>query len=102
MRLIFERDNGLWFFVAPDWPGLRSSLQMVAGADDLIEWMSRGSDLVKVDVFLSAKQDFDLATATSTRGDYITDDGRSFWLCPVAQWFFGFYPKHFWFRPIYD
>lgn len=117
MILSFEKIANRWYLIAPDWPGDHAELQMVAGADTLLdnltifdkinlelyaypfwmnEWLNNKKKFIKnnpnLRSFIHAKQ-------IKTTGNYITDGGHKFWLCPVTLWLFGQYPKHFWFAP---
>lgn len=47
-RLDFYKDSTGWFIDLPDYPGEKWDLQMVAGADKMLDVLSKGSDLVTI------------------------------------------------------
>lgn len=102
----FYKDDDGWFIDLPSFPGPKSALAMVAGADTLLDKFNDGSNEVMID--LSTKQPehgvINKFVRTKKNGifggadyDY---DGHAFWLCPVTLYVFGRYPKVIYFNII--
>lgn len=102
-----KEDDGLWYVDYPNWPFSHHNLQMVAGADDLCEFLSNGKNYAKVSVEpenteREGAQDYIRLERTSyhtTRGafyDVYNLDGfnKNIWLCPVTLFVLGRYPKY--------
>lgn len=105
--LTFNKENdGCWYIDLPNWPFAHHNLMMVAGADDLCEFLSDDGRTVKVGVAYS-DQPFDVPgccelerTQHSLTGgaDYnvnkLAGFDRKIWLCPVTLFVFKCYPKY--------
>ena len=53
MELSFEKwENGKWFVVMPDYEGAQEDLEMVDGADTLLDYLTTDGLYVTVDVSL--------------------------------------------------
>ena len=98
MKLSFEKTDGRWYLVAPEWRGPHDALQMVAGADSMLDELAE-SAFVTLDIWreFPIEGGYQHARLLS-HGWYKTDSGKDFWLCSVTEWVFGEYPKEFWFR----
>lgn len=99
MILTFEKEtNGCWYIALPEWKGLHSQLQMVAGADDLLDLISKDAALVNLEVSLIPVPGYDKAEKLKKSlygADYYLESymGKKiyhkFWLCPVTTFVFG-------------
>lgn len=107
MEFTFEKKVGKWFIVLPDWKGNLEDLQMVNGADTMLDILSRQQNDVTLKVWLSKPatpcigiskiaQDGQGATyQVSGCADY---DG-TIWLCNVTKFIFlGLHPQHIYFQ----
>lgn len=48
-NLSFEKDEkGDWYVILPEWTGNHEDLQMVSGADKLLDFISNGKDTVSI------------------------------------------------------
>jgi len=55
-HLAFNREaNGGWYIDLPEWEGAHAQLAMVAGADDLLEFVGKGAPRVEVTVVKSSE-----------------------------------------------
>ena len=55
-HLAFNREaNGGWYIDLPEWEGAHAQLAMVAGADDLLEFVGEGAPRVEVTVVKSSE-----------------------------------------------
>jgi len=106
MKLRFYQDpDTRWYVDLPAWPGAKADLEMVAGADTMLEYMSEGTGEVHLylstDPFEGADElklrelAFELGNGAfyllkSYKGIEINLD---MWLCDVTKWVFGDFPK---------
>lgn len=109
LNLTFERDyDQRWYAVIPSWDGDRSELEMVMGADLMLDMLSQNmfDDSNKIPLFLSTSYTNINPLIILKRLDKPTDDfGGSFyachygetvfeiWLCSVTLHVFGEYPE---------
>lgn len=100
-KLTFEKeDSGRWYIVLPDWHGHKDDLEMVAGADTLLDTFANGGKHVTLEVSL---QPFDgaqtftlqqLDPGVGTGAVYIHEaSGSNFWLCAVTKFVLGDFPQ---------
>jgi len=98
MYIEFEKeDNGKWYAVLPDWPYDHEELEMVDGADELLDSLTTDDRLVAIDVETEEPTTGDYATFTLVDhddygGTYVSEDRnvevKKIWLCNVAHFFF--------------
>lgn len=112
MRVLnFAKENdGIWYIVFPEWPGEKSDLAMVQGADKLLDRLSQGGTWVKIQVVLAPMDGFyrlRLIEHTPDIGGalYKTYEGSSFpetvWLCDVTKFVFdGYMPREIYFKTL--
>lgn len=99
-----EADNR-WYVELPEWEGNKADLEMVAGADTMLEYMAEGND--HVNLYIS-EEEFEGAdrlemTRVATElgnGAYYKFDkfrgieiGLEIWLCDVTKFIFNCFPK---------
>lgn len=124
--LEFYKDNGEWFLNYPGYienGGKRADLQMVLGADSLLDALSEGGEKVALDITDSVEEMKGEKPALARkmwdyliRADYIkTYEGKYYstnglwksrlngnlpyiWLCPVTTLIFGSYPKYIYYK----
>jgi len=108
MNMVFEKDtDGRWYAVVPDWEGDRSALEMVMGADTMLDILAQGEP--KITVFMSTepfdnyqmKLTFDREEADGAWykiQNGITISLEEVWLCSVTKFVFGSYPKTLYLR----
>jgi len=104
LRFYKERDNR-WYIDLPEWTGSKAELEMVAGADSMLEYAAEGEGqvwlILSVDEFENAdKLEFiRLATEIENGAFYKLDKyrgvevGVEMWLCDVTKFVFGDFPK---------
>lgn len=97
----FEKDSdSRWYVVLPEWTGDRSELEMVCGADTLLDIISQGEDTAYISL---SETDFEESEFTLT---YFKDESEGgwykmksellefeLWLCHVTKFVFGYLPK---------
>lgn len=105
-----KEPDGRWYADIRHWPGLfHSNLEMVAGADDLLNALDRGSGYVKMEVALDPadKRDwFKMIKMSQTdmgatyRVLYCDRYNGKAWLCNVGKFVMGKHPDSIFARQI--
>jgi hypothetical protein len=93
----FEKEkNNKWYIVLPEWQGDKEELEMVAGADKLLDILSNQTN--SVDVKFGAEPFDGCNTLThESNGNYFNDaehGPNKIWLCHVTKFVFGDYPDN--------
>ena len=99
----FEKDpDGRWYAILPEWKGDKEELEMVCGADVLIDILANEWNGVSVkfsDVYFEGSH-----TLTHQKGEnpgwYDNDAWHgpsTIWLCHVTEFVFGVYPDKIYF-----
>ena len=102
-----HEDDGCWYVDFPGWPFDHGNLMMVAGADDLCDYLSDDGKVARVTVVPSNKP-LDLPDqACLIQGKHSLTGGSHYrvtrlpgfrmdeiWLCPVTLFVLGQYPKY--------
>jgi hypothetical protein len=106
----YKKENNTWWLDAPEYVlqgGDPSELQMVAGADDLLEALAEGGSKVKLQISEQEAKDLcqlkRVDEIPTVIGKYYHDDKMELliWLCPVTIWVFeGYYPENIWYKII--
>lgn len=104
----YKDEKGLWFIDLPEWTGLKSDLQMVLGADNMLDIIAQGDNTVSL--YLSTEP-FEGANILTWFTDGIPGDSSmgggmyrlhqykgivfdlDMWLCDVTKFVFGEMPK---------
>ena len=104
LKFYKESDNR-WYIDLPDWQGVKADLEMVAGADTMLEYMAEGKGEI---VLILSEQEFEnsdkleflrLATEIDNGAFYKLDYyngiylGLEMWLCDVTKFVFGDFPN---------
>jgi hypothetical protein len=100
----YKESNGNWYVDLPKWTGSKADLEMVSGADTMLEYMAEGN--VEVHAYIS-ENEFDnsdvlklkgLAEDVGSGAYYIMDKYKgidlnlNIWLCDVTIFVFGKFP----------
>jgi hypothetical protein len=110
----YREPNGSWYVDLPEWTGPKSDLQMVLGADNLLEMISEGEAETMVRF---STESFDGADVLNFMHEGIPGDifmgggmyklenykgikqyGFQLWLCDVTKFVFGNMPEKIYFR----
>ena len=101
-----HESDGCWYVDFPNWPFDHHNLMMVAGADDLCDFLSDDGKETRVNVIPASKPEkhegyFELRRTdhTLTGGAHYEVKGlkgftRKIWLCPVTLFVLGKYPAY--------
>ena len=102
MKLDFVKENRRWFIDLPEWSGSKADLEMVCGADDLLDIFSNGKDKVSILLETEPTKDYhraDLVELHEIEGatyNIFNIDNRvidlNFWLCNVTLYVLKSYP----------
>lgn len=106
-----KEPNGNWYIVLPDWEGSKDDLQMVMGADTMLDRFAEGEDIVKL---LISDKDFENSyhlKLTKETPEYggggmyaLYDPQEEFiievWLCKVTEHVFGQLPINIHIAPV--
>lgn len=91
----FYRDKLRWYVELPEWPGSHDDLEMVEGADVLLNILS--NDHYEVEVKFTDKPFEGAHTLTHLGNGYYNNNAwhgpSTIWLCHVTEFVFGKYPK---------
>lgn len=120
--LSFEQDpDSRWYVIFPGWPLERAHLEMVAGADDMLNLLDKQEQkhLVTVSVIPSSKQrqlegyiQLTCVKSSLSGGGFYTVQGlegwgtpgakreKQLWLCPVTLCVLGRYPKYIYVKTV--
>jgi hypothetical protein len=108
---IAESMHPQWYVILDDYPGSQEDLQMVAGADILLDILSAGSNTVKLELhttdktLLRDKKDYSLITKikeeTFGGATYYSEEyDFELWLCNVMLFVFKQFPTEIYFKLI--
>jgi len=105
--LTFNREkSGRWYIDLPNWRGPKAALEMVAGADTLLDSLCNGEDVVILYVDTEQFPDAENTLtyeAPQMNGDgafYLTETSERVWLCGVTEFVFGVMPPKIFYRNI--
>lgn len=97
----FVKEEGRWFVELDNWQGDRDDLEMVLGADTMLDILAQGEG--EIDVTLSEEKVPCKMRLTKKTEDELgawyklhSDDqlfNFEVWLCPVTIFVFGYYPE---------
>jgi hypothetical protein len=106
-NLKFEKENdGKWYIVLPEWEGAHNELEMVAGADVLLDSISKDGKYCEINVSeepINNSIKLTLDRPASGGGVYNVDNHPSvmqIWLCHVTKFVYeGKLPETLYFQP---
>ncbi len=102
MELTFEKwENGKWFVVMPEYDGDQEDLEMVDGADDLLDFLTTDGLYVSIKFTEEDNPDYpfilELVAHDDIGGTYHVKDlpgfDKDIWLCNVVHEVFGEHPE---------
>lgn len=110
MILDFEKfDDGRWYVVLPEWTGDQEDLEMVDGADKLLDNVTQDGFTARMEFYFDeepAKSDdyvkCDLIDHNDWGGTYKPKPNQfyndTFWLCNVTHYVCGEHPEVLWIK----
>ena len=105
----YKEKTGRWYADLPEWEGSKEDLEMVMGADDMLNLLAQGEDLIFVQIgdekFPGANQMIRIGRGEKEIGGawYLIpsmggiDFDLKIWLCDVTKFVFGDFPMNIWF-----
>ena len=110
----YKEQNGNWYVDLPEWIGGKWNLQMVEGADDLLEHL-RSTHRNDVTLHVSLEP-FEGCSVLEKIEDDIMGDGADYkvldaignprfeeiWLCGVTAWYYNHMPENIYYRKVLD
>jgi|SaaInl74LU_5_DNA_1037368.scaffolds.fasta_scaffold02129_16 hypothetical protein len=101
----YKEHNGRWYVDLPEWKGGKWNLEMVEGADDLLESL-RSWDRNDVTLHVSLEHFDEAEILIKTKEDPFgdgadyehADTGEELWLCGVTSWYYGTMPERIFYR----
>ena len=105
-RYRFNKEDGRWYIDLPHWEGPKSALEMVGGADTLLDHLSNNGDTVLLS--LSTEKECPEGYQTLKRIVQTPPNGciyhlgiKPVWLCDVTKFVFaGIFPKRIHFKVV--
>lgn len=108
VKFTFNKEpHGTWYIYLPDYPGPKGNLAMVAGADDMLDYLAKGKKQVIVEM---SEKPFEGALALEQTklgepggGAYykpVNHAIQSVWLCDVTLFALGKFPEQIYFRAV--
>lgn len=110
---VFLKENtGRWYIDLPEWPGPKAELEMVEGADIMLDYVGQGNN--RVELILS-ETPFENASVLKLTKDLTGDIGggmyilerydgvdlnQEMWLCEVTTYVFGHLPPAIFFKKV--
>ena len=107
-----HEEDGNWYVDYPGWPFDHHNLMMVAGADELCEFLSDDDKFAHISVIPSNKPLDKPGYACLIQGEHTLTGGstynvtalpsfeREIWLCPVTLFVLGHYPKYLYIKKL--
>lgn len=108
-----KEDTGKWYIDLPNWEGTKAELEMVEGADTMLDYVGKGTSPVEL---ILAEQPFEGGNVLKLIHDYSKEIGgggiyllanyegeilnQEMWLCEVTEWVFGKLPPFIYFKKI--
>ena|SRR6478736_5844709 len=105
----YKEEDGRWFIDLPEWEGDKDALEMVVGADTLLDIISQEEESVNV-TFSEKRFDGYAYILTKTKEEKEEFGGAWYnvdapfltpfeiWLCSVTIFVFGYYPEKLYLR----
>jgi hypothetical protein len=89
----FNKEQGLWYIDLPDWTGSKGELQMVGGADNLLDHLSNNGTTITVSLSIEKPsqkgyQTLKRVIQTPPNGCIYHLGIRPIWLCNVTKFIF--------------
>ncbi len=101
----YKESSGRWYVDLPTWEGSKAELEMVAGADSMLEYMAEGEEFVQL---ILSEENFEGSDALNIIEECKGDIGGALylmtfykgiqlnlemWLCDVTKFVFNKFPK---------
>lgn len=101
----YKEVPGRWYVDLPDWQGPKADLEMVEGADNMLEYAAEGECEVYLNIsennfdgadvleFISMSEEIGNGAYYKLEKYKGIEINLKMWLCDVCQWHFGKFPN---------
>jgi len=103
----YKEKTGKWYADIPEWTGKKSALQMVAGADTLLEHLTANQYNTEKDVYIYFTEEEHVGSNCIMKVRNCLFNGANYkiktlenkeinlklWLCNVTKFVFGYFPE---------
>ncbi len=93
-----------WYIDLPKYPGPKAALEMVAGADFLLDYLAEDKDEVSLKISLENDGSYEAlqlcTTEQTTEGRWYEWGIHPLWLCDVVLYVFGNFPNTIYFKVV--
>jgi hypothetical protein len=108
----YKESDNRWYADLPEWEGPKEALEMVMGADTMLDILSQGEGLISLDidtnhidgyeklVFLNETPDFGEGAYYHMETYMGLEFNLDIWLCDVTKFVFGEFPNIIYFNKI--
>ena len=106
----YKTEYGSWYIDLPNWEGSIGELQMVAGADTLLDSLSDNKSDLYVDISTTSEPGFAKLSLIQKKpfggADYKLDHynkeyiNHEMWLCDVTSFVFNSFPEEIYFKVV--
>jgi hypothetical protein len=112
LKRFYKEQDGKWYIDLPEWTGSKADLQMVCGADTMLDIIAEDDDEVHLSLSTEESEGSDvlnfmhLATDWENGAFYHMPTYKGFvfnlkiWLCDVTLFVFGEFPKNIYIKKI--
>jgi hypothetical protein len=99
----YKTEENRWYIDLPEWKGSQADLEMVAGADKMLDILSENGDQIKIEVDddYTNKNNTHVTLVLDKKHPQILGGGADYywgeekiWLCDVTKFVFGYFPKY--------
>lgn len=100
----YKTEEGDWFIDLPEWPYEKEELQMVFGADTMLDTLAKGRKEISLMISLLQKDSTDVLTLNykvpriTGSGAYYKWNELDVWLCDVTKFIFKKFPRNIYFK----
>ena len=105
----YKTEDNKWFIDLPEWEGSVEELQMICGADSLLDIISQGEYYANLVISLEPQEECETLTkmydTPDIGGSYYMlstykgiEYGLELWLCRVTEFVFGYMPEKIYFK----
>ncbi len=114
IQTFYKTEENRWYVDLPQYLesgiGTIENLEMVAGADILLDIIGEGEKNIDLSIKIDDPNDetyLEISLTSknndeTTGANYIINDDFEIWLCPVMLYVFGNYPEKIWFKKIFQ
>jgi hypothetical protein len=102
----YKEKDGRWYVDLPEWPGEKEELEMVAGADKMLDYLSNNSESISLFISKDAIKDSDVLNLMQIcKGggalySFNSEKDNPLWLCDVMKFVFNEFPEKLYLKTI--